>query len=382
VNLRKTAGLLAAAGLVVGLLGSGVGASFFDQVTGTENISVGTFSCIIVNPSNGTIAGDQKSVTYTAPAITSSSAGNAPFSFTVQNTGSIAQVLSVAKTSQTGNLTPKFSDMPASVTPASLAPGATALVSTGIQWTALDNSDLGRFGSMTWTVSCNEFAGSTVVVHPSDMATSSGDVLANPTKWFYYNDETDAIDNSLGSMVAGPGTPPAGSGSSQISVTGTQRRNLATYQFSGTPLANITALKFSTYNPSAGNGGSANRSGYLQFNVDFNGSDSWQSRLVFLPTDNGAVVQNSWQEWDAINGGNALYRYSGANWPVCAGGGAGTTTKTLSSIISGCAGVRIRVTDSFMGVRVGEPYADGYTENIDAFKFGTSGGTTVYDFEP
>lgn len=156
MNLRKTAGLLAVAGLMVGLLGTGVGASFLDQVTGTENISVGTFACVIVEPSDGTIAGDGKSVTYTAPQISSSAAGNAPFSFSVQNTGSISQVLSVAKTGQTGNLGGKFSDMPASVAPASLAPGATALVSTGIQWTTLDNDDLGRFGSMTWTVSCDE----------------------------------------------------------------------------------------------------------------------------------------------------------------------------------------------------------------------------------
>jgi hypothetical protein len=35
-----------------------------------------------------------------------------------------------------------------------------------------------------------------------------------------------------------------------------------------------------------------------------------------------------------------------------------------------------------MGIRVGEPYANGYTENIDAFVFGTADGTTIYDFEP
>jgi hypothetical protein len=34
-----------------------------------------------------------------------------------------------------------------------------------------------------------------------------------------------------------------------------------------------------------------------------------------------------------------------------------------------------------MGVRVGEPYADGYTENLDAFKFGTSAGITTFDFD-
>jgi len=43
---------------------------------------------------------------------------------------------------------------------------------------------------------------------------------------------------------------------------------------------------------------------------------------------------------------------------------------------------RILPGDSFLGIRVGEPYPDGYTENIDAFKFGTSAGTNAFDFEP
>jgi hypothetical protein len=202
----------------------------------------------------------------------------------------------------------------------------------------------------------------------------------SPTTWFFYNDEDDTINNGLGSFVAGPGTPPAGAGSAQISVTGTQRRNIATYQFSGTPLASLTTLKFSTYNPSAGNGGSTNRSGYLNFNVDFNGSDTWQRRLVYVPSQNGTVIQNQWQEWDAISGGNAKWSYSGPTWPVT--GEPGTTLKTWSQILSQYPGVRIRVTDAFVGIRVGEPYADGYTENIDAFKFGTAAGTTTFDFEP
>lgn len=223
-------------------------------------------------------------------------------------------------------------------------------------------------------------ANTTKVVLPGDMATSFADVVSDPSKWFFYNDETDTIDNTLGSFVTGPATPPAGNGSVQVSVTGTQRRNLATYQFSGTKLEDITELKFSTYNPSAGNGGSANRSGYLNFNVDFNGSDTWQRRLVYVPSQNGTVIQDSWQEWDAIDGGNAMWAYSGATWPVT--GGSGTTLKSWSQILTDYPGVRIRVTDSWLGVRVGEPYADGYTENIDAFKFGTAAGTTTFDFEP
>lgn len=223
-------------------------------------------------------------------------------------------------------------------------------------------------------------AATTTVVTPNDTAKNFADVLADPDKWFFFNDENNTIDDSLGSFVSGPAVAPAGQGSVQISVVGTERRNLATYQFSGTPLADITELKFNTYNPSAGNGGAADRSAYLNFNVDFNGSDTWQRRLVFVPRNNGSVVQDTWQEWDAIDGGNALWSYSGAAWPVT--GEPGTTLKTWSQILADYPGVRVRVTDSWLGLRVGEPYANGYTENIDLFVFGTAAGTTTFDFEP
>lgn len=226
-------------------------------------------------------------------------------------------------------------------------------------------------------------ADNTVVVFPQDMATSVADVVAKPTSWFFYNDENDTIDNSLGSFISGPDTPPAGIGSVQISVTGTQRRNLATYQFSGTKLADITELAFSTFNPSSGNGGNANRSGYLNFNVDFNSTDTWQRRLVYVPSVNGTVVQDTWQEWDALDGGNALWTWSGFipngnQWPD----GNTSQYRTWNDLLTAFPGIRIRVTDSWLGVRVGEPYANGYTENIDAFKFGTATGTTTFDFEP
>ncbi|HEX7024002.1 MAG TPA: right-handed parallel beta-helix repeat-containing protein [Gemmatimonadales bacterium] len=225
----------------------------------------------------------------------------------------------------------------------------------------------------------------TVVVRPSDMngacqtlAAPFACSSAYPTGWLFYNDENDAGDPSLGTFVYGPGTPVLGSGSVQISVSGEHRRNLATYQFAGVALTDITILRFRTYNPSAGNGGSATRSAYLQFNVDFDGSDTWQRRLVYLPSQNGSVLQNTWQEWDALNGGAALWGYSGGTWPVT----GGTGTKTWTQIKSDYPDIRIRVTDAQLSLRVGEPYADGYTENIDSFTFGTAGGTTIFDFEP
>jgi hypothetical protein len=215
-----------------------------------------------------------------------------------------------------------------------------------------------------------------VKVSPSDM-----------NSWFGYDDETDpdtgkdkGIDDSFLNFVEGPESPDQGTGSVEISVSGTQRRNIATYQFAAAPLADITELTFTTYNPSAGNGGSADRSGYLHFNVDFDGTDTWQRRLVFLPQDNNTILQDTWQEWDGIAGGAAKWRYSGSNWPTS--GESGETTKTWSEILSQYPGVRIRETDAFLGLRVGEPYNDGYTEDISSFTFGTAAGTTIYDFEP
>lgn len=160
MTLRKTAGLLAVAGLVVGLLGSGVGAAFIDQVTGTENINVGTFDCQVTgvtdNGSNGNWF-DANSATYNAPTILSSAPGSAPFSFTVKNFGTIPMALSVTGPTWGGNLDGSFSGIaPTIAASAFLAAGASATVTTGIQWTALDNADLGDYGSATWTVACNE----------------------------------------------------------------------------------------------------------------------------------------------------------------------------------------------------------------------------------
>lgn len=229
-----------------------------------------------------------------------------------------------------------------------------------------------------------------VTVYSADLATSFADVISTPTKWFFYNDENDTINNTIGSFVVGPSAPPVGTGSAQISVSGTQRRNLATYQFAGTKLGDITTLKFSTYNPSTGNGGSATRSAYLNFNVDFTGASStWQRRIGFVPTQNGSVTQDTWKEWDAIQGGNAMWFYSGATWPTTATGPdaglvgvPGTTLRSWNTLLADYPGIRVLTGDSWLGLRVGEPYADGYTENLDKFVLGTAAVVTTWNFDP
>jgi len=157
VTLRKVAGLLAAFGLTVGLIGGGVGAQFYDHVTAQENINVGTFQCLITGATAGAvIAGDQKSVTYTAPAIMSSTPGSAPFYFTVKDTGSMPQSLTVSA-AWAGSLSGHFSSILATPTAATIvAAGGTQTYNAGIQWSALDSGDLTTSGSITYTVNCNE----------------------------------------------------------------------------------------------------------------------------------------------------------------------------------------------------------------------------------
>jgi hypothetical protein len=249
----------------------------------------------------------------------------------------------------------------------------------------------------------------TVVVTPNDLA-RCGPPPTSPAcgaahsdrKWFFYDDVKDLIDNTMGHFVIcqyGPcpyydttaiENPPLGVGSAQISTVLNRRPNLATYQFGGVRLASITTLKYSNYNPSAGNKTDPTRSGYLQFNVDFTGtSTAFQRRLTFVPRNNPPVMQDKWQERDGINGGLAMWTYSGATWPTgttlvpgpaCVA--PGTTPKSWSLILQCYPNSRILPGDSFLGIRVGEPYADGYTENLDAFKFGTAAGTLTFDFEP
>ncbi len=226
----------------------------------------------------------------------------------------------------------------------------------------------------------------TVVVKMADLATGFGDVISNPTKWFFYNDNNDSINNALGGFVNGPATAPLGTGSAQVTLDAVNNRtNLATYAFSSTTLANITELKFSAYSHSGVAG--PTESPYLVFNVSFTGADTWQKRLVYVPSANGAVPQDAWNTFDAINGGSAMWTWSGyvANgnmWPD----GNTSEYRTWNQLKAAFPNISVRKTDSFMGVRVGEPGPTAYVGNMDKFVIGIKAGlnthTKTFDFEP
>ena len=224
-----------------------------------------------------------------------------------------------------------------------------------------------------------------IVVRKGDLAGESPDILSDPSRWFFWNDNTNEIDSTLGSFVEGPDSPLSGEGSAQISVSSDEITALATDQFAGIPLGDITTLAFSTYNPSAENNGEDPLSGYLCLNVVFDGindtASSWHNRLIYEPPASD-VEQATWQEWDALNGGDALWKWSGYaenenEWPD----GKQAVFRTWSEIMTAFPNAIISVNYPFVGVLAGKPSTGGYTENIDVFKFGTGSTFITYDFE-
>jgi predicted ribosomally synthesized peptide with SipW-like signal peptide len=161
---RKLAGILAGLGLGVGLLGTGVFASFTDSATATDNIAVGTFGitvssttpgATVVNTGNG-----QHSVTFTAPAIQSSVAGQTALDFKVADTGSMPATITVASNGGMPLFAAPWADLLSNPGAEQLSPSPISGsqinsydYTGGIQWGALSNSDLGSSHSVTYTVS-------------------------------------------------------------------------------------------------------------------------------------------------------------------------------------------------------------------------------------
>jgi hypothetical protein len=204
--------------------------------------------------------------------------------------------------------------------------------------------------------------------------------------WVGYDDNTEEVDNSILHFRSGPGTPIHGSGSVELDSPPDEIYNIATYQFAGMKLSELTALEFTLYTPADGNTGASDDAGYLQFNVSFDGLDTWQGRLRYTPRENGTVLRDTWQSWDAIDSGNAKWRWTGSgNWPPAAGGGpqpSASATKTWAQLLVDYPEISIRATDAFLGIRDGQQTSKQNTANIGSVTIATADGGTRFVFGP
>lgn len=192
------------------------------------------------------------------------------------------------------------------------------------------------------------------------------------------------------SFVNGPTMPPLGVGSAQLSVgpnstddTAAQLRNP---NYAGTKLSQLTALTYSTFVSHDGSGGQAP---YIILNVDYDNNGTTDDLLFFEPVyqtaaffpsnPQQALMLNTWQTWNALNGGW---------WSLNGTGGAtpGTGVKPLSAIIAAFPNATIVNSSSGGGVRIvagfGAGAWDNFVGNADAFTIGVNGCNTTYNFEP
>jgi hypothetical protein len=225
--------------------------------------------------------------------------------------------------------------------------------------------------SMTGTV-----VAATEVVTPADLGSG----------WY----EADTRPPGTGTFENGPGTPPLGTGSFELSTPdSTAKVQLFTDAYDGVRLADIDGIGYSTYRDPASTGFIAGVAA-LNLRVDLTGDGQPDAYMVYEPYQdqgNAAVQTGVWQDWDAYRGGAAKW------WINTGAAGCGQATPcTWSTIVAafpnatieegvncGPGGVKTPCPGS-LGVNQGSGNS-GIISNVDALYVSVNGAETTYDFE-
>lgn len=184
---------------------------------------------------------------------------------------------------------------------------------------------------------------------------------------------------SIGQFVIGPEQPPLGIGSLALQTpTAGDKLTLFNYDHIGTALSDIIAIGYATYRDGDSVTGSPFQVPSINIQVDYNGSATGGfTTLVFEPvynTDQGPVVDDEWQTWDAYNGGNAIW-WSSRDIPgVC----AANCFVTWNAIVA--ANPDAVILGGF-GVNQGSGNG-GLIAAADALKLAYGDDCVTYDFEP
>lgn len=210
-----------------------------------------------------------------------------------------------------------------------------------------------------------------IVVIESDVARQLEDTF--PTKnWVLY---TRNAGNGV--FRTGPGTPPAGVGSFEtVTPTGNDKVQLFNFDHVGTKLADIDKMGYATYQSSAA---VPVQLPAINITVDYNGPSvaGGFTTLVFEPVYNvaqGPIVPGTWQNWDALYGGNAFWWSTQAINGVC----AKTCYATWNQIVS--ANPDATILGGF-GINQGSGSV-ALTASTDVLTIGSNGECVTYNFEP
>ena len=217
---------------------------------------------------------------------------------------------------------------------------------------------------------------------------------SNPGNWVSTEEAlcrgSDPYQGSA-TYVTGPGSPPAGIGSLQMSVgaLGDSSPRMFLKQFTGTRLDALTTLQYSTYVQAY----QGSQDIYLRLYLDTDGNTTVDDSILFEPAyqtaasgnpalpDQGAIATGTWQTWNALTGG------WWSNNGFCSAN-PGTGVQSIATYLGCFPNARIMDVDATRGgvslqAGCGGPTDwGGFIGNTDALVIGVSSSDTTFDFEP
>jgi len=212
-----------------------------------------------------------------------------------------------------------------------------------------------------------------------------------PYGWFFVNEGA----SGSGYFVNGPGDPPAGRGSALLTIDGTGREAIATSIYQGRSLSAISRLEYATYQAFSG---SPDETLYLQFDVDYDATDSstaYQGRLVYVPQVASPIVARAWQTWDTLSGGAAWYSSAsgGSGFRPIVGGVVQSsppcnqaTFCTWSQVLAEYPNARVRpkvgTVPGLLLIKAGGPATGGFVGATDNLIVEVDGAVIEHNFEP
>lgn len=208
---------------------------------------------------------------------------------------------------------------------------------------------------------------------------------ANMNGWYFYDDKHDSLATATGKLVDGPGTPPLGTGSANLSVIdANDGQLLATRAYGGQRLSAITTLQYYTYVSASS---SAPQDISLQFDLDYNlngTTPTYQGRLVYEPANSGGtVLPNTWQNWDVLAANSRVWATrapDGTKNNIPCPQSAPCLLSAFKTLYPNAGIANFAAAPGLIGFEAGSGYAV-FNANVDAFTIGVSATDTTYDFE-
>ena len=150
---RRIAGLLAAMGLGVGMIGVGVHASFTDSGNAQASVATGTFAITLHSDAAGVTGNDTKALSLNGGTLLSSAPGSKDLPFRVDNKGTMPAVVTI--TADRSGLTSEFSDKLAGTPIVVTVPagGSSVVYAGGMSWGDLTNASLSKTETVKYVVS-------------------------------------------------------------------------------------------------------------------------------------------------------------------------------------------------------------------------------------